>query len=158
MLHDELRRAREAAGLSQAELAARAGIPRNQVVRAEKGHNITLDTLRKLAVQLPIDELTLVDTLHLTVKPVPEPDDLYFGSVEIVYQLAQVLSAALKHAGKAQRALKDSRRGESPEVAAVRGAPVDPVLLFRRLERLLQGLGVETEEPTTAASTLDKLA
>ncbi|HYC91365.1 MAG TPA: helix-turn-helix transcriptional regulator, partial [Thermoanaerobaculia bacterium] len=45
LLHEELRRAREKAGLSQQALADLAGIPRNQIVRAERGENITVDTL-----------------------------------------------------------------------------------------------------------------
>src|ERR1041385_5633625 len=73
LLHEELRSAREAAGLTQTELAARAGIPRNQVVRAEKGENITLDTLRKIAAHLPLQNLTLLEKLKLDFDYIPEP-------------------------------------------------------------------------------------
>jgi len=54
LLHEELGQAREKLGITQAELGARAGITRDQVVRAEKGENITLDTLRKDVVHLPL--------------------------------------------------------------------------------------------------------
>src|ERR1051325_11405886 len=80
-LHEELRAAREAAGLTQTELAARAGITRNQVVRAEKGGNITLDTLRKIAAHLPIEHLTLLEKLKLDFDYIPEPEKLYLGTL-----------------------------------------------------------------------------
>lgn len=108
MLHEELRKAREAAGLSQAELAKRAGIPRNQVVRAEKGANVTLDTLRKLVVQLPIDRLTLVDTVQLSVRPIPHVDQLSSAAADIVDKLTEVLETASQHAKDVQRARADA--------------------------------------------------
>ncbi len=126
MLHDELRKAREAAGLSQAELASRAGIPRNQVVRAEKGANVTLDTLRKLVVQLPIDSLTLVDTVQLSVRPIPEPDQLYYGAVEIVDKLTEALDVASQHAEHVQRARAQTQPGAAAEVPVRRRAKRPP--------------------------------
>jgi transcriptional regulator with XRE-family HTH domain len=87
-LHDELRRAREQAGLNQTQLAALTGIPRNQVARAERGENITLDTLRKLVLHLPICELSLLETVKLTVDSFPEPEKLLSGTVETVQKLA----------------------------------------------------------------------
>ncbi len=53
MLHLRIREAREAAGLSQRELAARAQLNRSHVQNAEEGANITVATLRKIAAQLP---------------------------------------------------------------------------------------------------------
>ena len=53
MLHLRIREAREAAGLSQRELAARAQLTRSHVQNAEDGANITVATLRKIAAQLP---------------------------------------------------------------------------------------------------------
>ena len=108
MLHEELRKAREAARLSQAELAKRAGVPRNQVVRAEKGANVTLDTLRKLVVQLPIDRLTLVDTVQLSVRPIPQVEQLSSAAADIVAKLTEVLETASQHAKDVQRARADA--------------------------------------------------
>ena len=53
MLKDDIRHARTAAGLSQSELARRAGVPRKQVQALENGANITMETLRRIAPALP---------------------------------------------------------------------------------------------------------
>lgn len=53
MLKDDVRAARLAAGLSVSEVARRAGIPRKQVQKIENGGNVTMDTLRQIAVALP---------------------------------------------------------------------------------------------------------
>jgi len=140
MLHEELRRGRERAGLSQAQLAARAGIPRNQIVRAEKGENITLDTLRKIAAYLPVTELTLLDTVKLTTDTLPVHDKIYVGATETLHQLLLALDAALVHAQDTYDALANARRHETPEEAAERGAEVDPSMLFQRIDRTLEAL------------------
>jgi transcriptional regulator with XRE-family HTH domain len=53
MIHDQFREARIAAGLTQAEVARRAGVLRKQVQVLESGGNVTLETLRKLAPVIP---------------------------------------------------------------------------------------------------------
>ncbi|HUP60260.1 MAG TPA: helix-turn-helix transcriptional regulator [Thermoanaerobaculia bacterium] len=53
MLHDEVRHARIAAGLTQSALARLAGIPRKQVRALESGANVTLATLRQIVAALP---------------------------------------------------------------------------------------------------------
>ena len=53
MLHDQIRQAREEHGLSQAELARLAGLPRERVRQLESGGNVTLETFRKIIAQLP---------------------------------------------------------------------------------------------------------
>jgi len=53
VLHDQLRAARIRAGLSQVQLARRAGIQRSRLRIFEEGGNITLETLAKLLEQLP---------------------------------------------------------------------------------------------------------
>lgn len=56
-----LRRIRQAAGLSQEELAAKCGVHRTYVGSVERGErNITLDTLEKLARALEVEPLELV--------------------------------------------------------------------------------------------------
>ena len=64
LIHDQLRLAREQIGLSQAKLAALTGLSRNQIVRAEAGENITLDTLRRIMVHLPLEEVTLLERVR----------------------------------------------------------------------------------------------
>jgi len=60
MLHDDFREARIAAGLSQSELARRAGVPRKQVRALESGANVTVETLRRIVPALP-------DLKHVTL-------------------------------------------------------------------------------------------
>lgn len=55
-------KAREAAGLSQRDLAAAAGVPQRTIARVELGDNTSLDTLSKIAVALGKTlDVTLVD-------------------------------------------------------------------------------------------------
>src|SRR5215210_4010973 len=109
-LHEELRRAREKAGLSQQALAQRAGIPRNQIVRAERGENITVDTLRKIVAHLPVTELTLLDTTGFRVDVVAEPEKLFAASLENVLRLAEALLGAIHLAMHARTAAETARR------------------------------------------------
>lgn len=53
MLHTQIRQARMDHGLSQSELARRAGIPRDRLRQFENGENITIETLLKILAQLP---------------------------------------------------------------------------------------------------------
>lgn len=53
MLHTQIRQARMDHGLSQSELARRAGIPRDRLRQFENGENITIETLMKILAQLP---------------------------------------------------------------------------------------------------------
>jgi transcriptional regulator with XRE-family HTH domain len=143
-LHQELRRAREKAGLSQQALADRAGIPRNQVVRAERGENITIDTLRKIAAHLPVTELTLLDTTGLRVDIVADPEKLFLASLENVLRLSGALLGAIHLAMEARTAVEAARRAAPPRPEGQRSADVDPLLLLRGLERMaseLEALG-----------------
>ncbi len=149
MLHDELRRAREKAGLTQTQLANLSGIPRNQVARAERGENITLDTLRKIVVHLPIEVLPLIEKVHLAVDILPHPEKVYFATVDSVQQMATALAAALNAAITAQSVLAQARRsvplpdmGEEPE------ADVDPTLLFHKLQQVAKKLATFPDTET----------
>jgi transcriptional regulator with XRE-family HTH domain len=55
-VHVQLRAAREAHGLTQHELAARAGVGRSDIQRLERGDNVGIRLLEKVLAQLP--ELT----------------------------------------------------------------------------------------------------
>ncbi|WP_270276197.1 helix-turn-helix domain-containing protein [Weissella confusa] len=48
----QLMLAREAAGLSQRDLAAKSGVPQSTIARVERGSNTSIDTLNKLAFAL----------------------------------------------------------------------------------------------------------
>src|SRR6188508_1773241 len=116
MLHEEIRAARLKAGLTQEALAKAAGIPRNQVARAERGENITLDTLRKIAVKLPVDQLTLINMKTMVVDVLPEPEQLFIEATQTVIHMTFAMRTALTHAlamGQAVEALR--RRHPLPE-------------------------------------------
>jgi transcriptional regulator with XRE-family HTH domain len=136
-LHEELRKARETAGLSQQALADLAGIPRNQVVRAERGENITVDTLRRIAAHLPLTELSLLDTKELRVDIVPEPEKLFVAAVENVVRLAHALSGAVRLALDARTAVEAARRAAPPPPEGYKPAgDIDPLLLLRSLKQI----------------------
>ncbi|HYK03717.1 MAG TPA: helix-turn-helix transcriptional regulator [Thermoanaerobaculia bacterium] len=137
LLHEELRRARERAGLSQQALADLAGIPRNQVVRAERGENITVETLRKIAIHLPLTELTLMDTKGFRIDIIAEPERLFMAAVENVMRQTAALRGAIILAMETRRAMEAARRA-TPPLPGEDQLPgdVDPVLILRHLEQL----------------------
>ena len=136
-LHEELRSAREKAGLSQQALADLAGIPRNQVVRAERGENITVDTLRKIAIHLPLTELTLMDTKGFRVDIIAEPERLFMAALENVLRQAAALHGAINLAMETRRAMETARRATPPLPGEDQlPADVDPILILRHLEQV----------------------
>ncbi|HJW96275.1 MAG TPA: helix-turn-helix transcriptional regulator [Thermoanaerobaculia bacterium] len=137
LLHDELRKGRERAGLSQQALADQAGIPRNQVVRAERGENITVDTLRRIVAHLPLTTLSLLDTTEFRVDIVPEPEKLFLAAMQNVLQLANALNSAIRLAMETRTAVEVTRRAALPLPDGYKAsADVDPLLLLRGLERI----------------------
>ncbi len=145
LLHDELRRAREAAGLSQQALADRAGIPRNQVARAERGENITVDTLRKIAAHLPVTELTLLETKSLRVDIVAEPEKIFIAAFQNVIRQTEALRAALTLAMEARRAVEVARRTAPPVPGMEPSSAPDPLLLLRNLSNLVDQIDAGTK-------------
>jgi transcriptional regulator with XRE-family HTH domain len=136
LLHEELRSAREKAGLSQQALADRVGIPRNQVVRAERGENITIDTLRKIAAHLPLTELTLLDTKGFRVDIIAEPEKLFLASLENVLRLTDALRGAIDIALVTRISAEAARRAAPPLPGQQQSADFDSLLLLHRLERI----------------------
>jgi hypothetical protein len=105
------------------------------VARAERGENITLDTLRKIVVHLPIEVLPLLEKVNLTVDIFPDPEKVYFASVNTVQQMALALGAALEAVSTAEAAVLQARKSVPlPDVDGEAIADIDPSLLFRRLE------------------------
>jgi transcriptional regulator with XRE-family HTH domain len=70
MLQQEIRQARIDHGFSQAELARRAGVPRERVRQLESGGNVTMETFQKILAQLPrLEKLTIGSVELLTRGP-----------------------------------------------------------------------------------------
>ena len=79
MIQHNVRQARVELGLSQVQLAERAGVPRDRLRALENGGNVTLETLEKIVAHLPnLREMTIgavdvevtgvnVDTLRAAV-------------------------------------------------------------------------------------------
>jgi len=149
-IHEELRRAREQAGLSQAQLAARAGIPRNQIVRAEKGENITLDTLRKIAVHLPVEQLTLIETVQLRVDVLPQPEKVYIGAMETLMFLSEALASAIDVAKIARLGTATARQNDPLRELVAPGGEVDPLLLMKQLQKTQENLDVLLKDRNVA--------
>jgi transcriptional regulator with XRE-family HTH domain len=145
LLHEELRAAREVAGLTQSELAKQAGIPRNQVVRAEKGENITLDTLRKIAAYLPLENLTLLEKLKLDFDYIPQPEKLYLGALTNVSQALEALRSAIGVAMAARLALATARRAD-PNPTSEGMNKVDDLLLLKTIGRSIEDVAAKLRE------------
>jgi len=152
LLHEELRRAREKAGLSQQALADRAGIPRNQVVRAERGENITIDTLRKLAAHLPVTELTLLDTKGFRIDIFAEPEKLYLSAMENMLRVNEALRAAIELAIQARTAVEIARRA-TPLLPGEERPPggLDSLLLLRNLQKLVSEVEAASKDARIAS-------
>lgn len=141
-IHEELRRAREQAGLSQAQLAARAGIPRNQIVRAEKGENITLDTLRKIAVHLPVEQLTLINTVSLGVNVFPEPERVYYAAMETLGFLSAAINSSIQVAMIARVNAATAKQNDPMGDLVPPVGDIDPLLLLKKMQETYEHLDV----------------
>jgi transcriptional regulator with XRE-family HTH domain len=139
MLHDELRSARERAKLTQGQLAKLAGIPRNQVSRAERGDNITLETLRKMVVHLPLTALPLIEKISLTIDVIPQPERVLLGTMETVQHLCGAMASALETALEAREAVLKAREAE-PLGGEPPSADQDPIFILQQLQRSMNNL------------------
>ena len=112
MLNDDIRRARITAGLTQSELARRAGVPRQQVRFLEEGGNVTLATLRKVAPHLPSIKRLPLGEIELTTAS-PELEEARRAALDL-FDVAKRLVAALG-------AVPPSERVPEPEAPAPGG-------------------------------------
>jgi transcriptional regulator with XRE-family HTH domain len=134
--------------MTQQAVADLAGIPRNQVVRAERGDNITLDTLRKIAAHLPLTELTLLDTTGLRVDIIADPERLFLAAMENVLRLADAMRGAVELAMEARRSVELARRHASSMPEGYEPQPdIDPRFMLQGLDRLASELQRLRGEP-----------
>jgi len=75
-LHLQVREARKQAGLTQQEIAERSGVARTDVVRFERGENVTLKTFLRIVGVIPdLRDLTIDAPLHLRKEGLTIPDE-----------------------------------------------------------------------------------
>ena len=101
MLNEDVRAARLAAGLSQAELARRAGIPRPQLRFLEDGGNVTIATIRKVAAVLPNLKRVSLGEVEITT-PNPDLEEARRAALDL-FDVAKRLMAALGAAPPSER-------------------------------------------------------
>jgi transcriptional regulator with XRE-family HTH domain len=116
LMHEQLKQARERTGLSQAKLAALTGLSRNQIVRAETGENITIDTLRRILVHLPIDEITLLERVQVKIDYLNPAEKMFFGLGEIMSHLVQATLSTMSLAMVAKDEMIMARDAEGREI------------------------------------------
>ena len=85
-IHDSIREARRQIGWSQRELAGRAAVGQSHVQRIERGQDVRLSTLEKLAKTMGATVMLVPDELAATVEadaPVlwPLRSDVYLDSL-----------------------------------------------------------------------------
>jgi transcriptional regulator with XRE-family HTH domain len=91
MLHEEVREARIARGLSQVELAKLSGVPRSQLRKFENGEGITMTTFYKIIAQLPNLQHLTIDATRLQLQHV-DLDALRDTLTELISAAAGVLA------------------------------------------------------------------
>lgn len=115
MLHEQVRDARIARGLSQVKLARLAGVPRSQLRNFENGEGITMTTFLKIIGQLPnLERLTL------------GPTELQLQNVDIEAlrdTLTELIAAAAGVLAVLQAASPRPETGEGAAAGAVRHHP-----------------------------------
>lgn len=158
LVHEQLRQAREQIGLSQAKLAALTGLSRNQVVRAEAGENITLDTLRRILVHLPIDEVTLLERVRIKVDYLNPAEKMFFGIGETLSHLIQATLSAMTLAMKAKDEMFMARNAEGREISEEeRRADANLVAYLQRMAlalAMMENLHGEVYKPQSTADPL----
>ena len=129
LIHDQLRLAREQTGLSQAKLAALTGLSRNQIVRAEAGENITLDTLRRIMVHLPLQEVTLLERVKIKVDYLNPAEKMFFGLGETLPLLIRATLTVMNLAMVAKTEMAMAQVAEGRTITR-RNRPRTPIWTF----------------------------
>lgn len=110
MLHEQVREARIARGLSQVKLAQLAKVPRSQLRKFESGEGVHLSTFLKIIGQLPnLETLTL------------GPTELQLQSVD-VERLRTTLTTLIEAAKGVLAVLPSAAPPAEPETASAAGA------------------------------------
>ena len=128
MLHEQVREARIARGLSQVKLAQLAGVPRSQLRNFENGEGITLTTFLKIIAQLPNLERLALGPTELQLQNV-DVEELRAMLTELIAAAAGVLAVL-------QTAVPRSAPDTASAAAAGAGRHHPPVTERPRAEEL----------------------
>ena len=122
MIHAEFREARIAAGLTQVEVARRAGVLRKQVQALESGANVTLETIRRIAPVLPNLRRGSLGGLEIVVEnaDLEEARRAALDLFDVARRLVAALGAS-PNADPARREMGTGAARSTPE-----NAPTDP--------------------------------
>jgi transcriptional regulator with XRE-family HTH domain len=95
MIGDQIRRAREARGLSQQAAAELAGVQRKQFSKLENNRGVTFETFRRVvtALEMPVVTLGNVEVLPGNVNPT-RIIDIAQSTIDALRTLMQILEAA----------------------------------------------------------------
>ena len=129
MLHEQVREARIARGLSQVKLAQLAKVPRSQLRKFENGEGITMTTFFKIIGQLP--------NLHrLTIGPT----ELQLQHVDLDAMRDQLLELIATATGilAVLQSVRPRTTGEAPAAAPAQPSPSE-----RRRAEELNALALE---------------
>lgn len=129
-------------GLSRAELATRAGLPRERIRKLETGGNVTVETLTKVVAQLPNLRTLNLEGVEVKIGGVDAAE--LREAVETLVEAGRRLLVLLQGAGAAAPAARPARE----PVGATR---VEPVLhitpeLEARLRRMEAEIHAVREE------------
>jgi transcriptional regulator with XRE-family HTH domain len=142
MLHEQVRDARIARGLSQVKLAKLAGVPRSQLRNFENGEGITMTTFLKIISQLPnLERLTL------------GPTELQLQNVDLEAlrdTLTELISSAAGVLAVIQAALPRSAAEAAVPVAGATGAVRHhPSVTERQRAEALNAIALALAQGTT---------
>jgi transcriptional regulator with XRE-family HTH domain len=137
MLNDDFREARIEAGLSQSELARRAGVPRRQIQLIENGANVTIDTLRRVAPALPnLKRLHLGGGIEIATGS-PNLDEVRRAALDL-FDHVKRLVAALGEVSATPSSAPTPREVPSTRAVTTETATVSDLRKARELEEMIQ--------------------
>jgi SOS-response transcriptional repressor LexA/DNA-binding Xre family transcriptional regulator len=150
MLGETVRHARQSKGLTQGELAERAGLSRNYVVALEKGANVTLDVVKRVARALGLQQVAVGEGIELIVPPGTASTVDVFSAREQALQIEKAVRTTASAVDRLRELLEEKpasvddkeQQAETSEIDVIAdlvGAPGSPF-------RVPQPLAVDDDE------------
>jgi transcriptional regulator with XRE-family HTH domain len=150
MLGETVRTTRIKRSLTQARLARMAGVSRRHLAALEKGANVSINVLRKVASVLELTEISLSD--ELTVQTAGDP-----GAVNVPL-LAETIREAQADAARAQSLLSRAETILGGDAAGADAIVVRfPILPAQRLDIRRRKEGVADESRATTVAVIGEI-